>query len=209
VMASLITAIGAYLIGSVPSGYIAGRIAGVDIRKAGSGNIGATNVTRTLGKAYGYPVFVVDFGKGLVAVLCAKHVPQWTGSATVVDVLQIIAGVGCVLGNAFPVWLSFRGGKGVAVSAGVIFGLMPWAAFIVMLTWLVTFYLTRYVSLASVVAALVLPIAVLALLHFQQTSNLLFFYVALCLTAVMVLRHRSNMVRLFRGTEPRFRKGGD
>src|SRR3984893_1608114 len=130
-----------YLIGSFPSGYIAGRIAGIDIRKAGSGNIGATNVTRTLGKAYGYPVLIADFGKSLVAVVCAKHVPQWTGSATAVDVLQIIAGVCCVLGNAFPVWLGFRGGKGVAVSAGVIFGLMPWAALIVMLTLLVTFCL--------------------------------------------------------------------
>lgn len=208
-IALLITAIGSYLIGSVPSGYIAGRTAGIDIRKTGSGNIGATNVVRTLGKAYGYPVFFADFGKGLLAVLCAKNVPHWTGSAVAVDVLQIIAAVCCVLGNAFPVWLGFRGGKGVAVSTGVIFGLMPWAAIIVMLTWLATFYLTRYVSLASIVAALVLPIAVVALLHFHQMDKPLFFYVALALTALVIFRHRSNIVRLMGGTEPRFRKGGD
>jgi len=209
VIALLITALASYLIGSIPSGYIAGRIAGIDIRKSGSGNIGATNVVRTLGKAYGYPVFLADFGKGLLAVLCAKALPNWIGSTVAVDILQITAAVCCVIGNAFPVWLGFRGGKGVAVSAGVIFGLMPWAALIVMLTWLATFYLTRYVSLASIVAVLVLPVAVGALLHFNHMKESLFFYVAFALTALVIFRHRSNIARLIRGTEPRSRKGGD
>jgi acyl phosphate:glycerol-3-phosphate acyltransferase len=208
-MALLITALGSYLIGSIPSGYIAGRIAGIDIRKSGSGNIGATNVVRTLGKAYGYPVFFADAGKGLLAVLCAKVVPDWIGSTVAVDVLPITAAVCCVLGNAFPIWLGFRGGKGVAVSAGVIFGLMPWAALIVMLTWLATFYLTRYVSLASIVAVLVLPVAVVVLLHFHEMNEPHFLYVALALTALVIFRHRSNIARLMRGTETRFRKDGD
>jgi acyl phosphate:glycerol-3-phosphate acyltransferase len=208
-MALLITALGSYLIGSIPSGYIAGRIAGIDIRKSGSGNIGATNVVRTLGKAYGYPVFFADVGKGLLAVLCAKVVPDWIGSTVAVDVLPITAAVCCVLGNAFPIWLGFRGGKGVAVSAGVIFGLMPWAALIVILTWLATFYLTRYVSLASIVAVLVLPVAVVVLLHFHEMNEPHFLYVALALTALVIFRHRSNIARLMRGTEARFRKDGD
>lgn len=205
----LVVALVSYLIGSVPSGYIAGRIAGVDIRSVGSGNIGATNVTRSLGKHYGYPVFAADFSKGLLSVFVANwiaHQPSAIGSA---DLYEIVAAVCCVLGNAFPVWLGFRGGKGVAVSAGLLFGLMPWAGLVVILLWVAMFYLTRYVSLASIVAALMLPVTVFLLLHFKQMTEWSFLYVSIALTAFVVFRHRSNISRLMQGTEQRFRKRGD
>jgi glycerol-3-phosphate acyltransferase PlsY len=198
-----------YLIGSVPSGYIAGRMAGVDIRAIGSGNIGATNVTRALGKKYGYPVFAADFSKGLVAVFAADRIAQQPNAFGSAAMFEIVAAVCCVLGNAFPIWLGFRGGKGVAVSAGLLFALMPWAAVIAMVVWVSIFYLTGYVSLASLIAAATLPLAVLALLHFSKMTEWSFLYVSIGLTAFVILRHRSNIGRLIRGSEQRFRKGGD
>jgi glycerol-3-phosphate acyltransferase PlsY len=204
-----VVALISYLIGSVPSGYIAGRIAGVDIRTVGSGNIGATNVTRTLGKRYGYPVFAVDFCKGLLVVFLANRLAQLPTAIAPAEIYDIVAAVCCVLGNAFPVWLGFRGGKGVAISAGLLFALMPWAGLVAIVIWVAIFLLTRYVSLASIIAALVLPLTVLVLLHFRQMNEWSFLYVSLALTAFVVLRHRSNISRLFRGTEERFRKRGD
>jgi len=196
-----------YLLGSIPAGYLAGRMAGIDIRKLGSGNIGATNVVRVLGKRYGYPVFAVDFLKGLAAVFAAtcvaKHLDLTERSS---QIFGITAGVCCVLGHSFPIWLRFNGGKGVATSLGVIFGLMPVAALIVVGVWLLTFQLSRYVSVASIVAALTLPIMVMLVSHRQQSDNTVVFYFSLCLTAVIILRHRPNLVRLIRGTEPRFRR---
>lgn len=196
-----------YLLGSIPTGYLAGRIAGVDIRKTGSGNIGATNVVRTLGKRYGYPVFAIDLLKGLAAVMIATALaghldltPRW------IQVFGITAGVCCVLGHSFTVWLKFKGGKGVATSIGVILGLMPLAALIVLGVWIVTFELGRYVSLASMIAAAALPIAVVLLSRHVQSDNAVLVYFSVFLTAVIVLRHRANLVRLIRGTEPRFRR---
>ena len=208
-IALLTVALVSYLIGSVPSGYIAGRIAGVDIRKIGSGNIGATNVTRALGKKYGYPVFAADFSKGLVSVFIASRIALRLDTVESTALLEIVAAVCCVLGNAFPVWLGFRGGKGVAVSAGLLFGMMPWAGLIAILVWIATFYLTRYVSLASIIAALTMPLTVLALLHLKRMTEWSFLYVSICLTAFVILRHRSNISRLFRGTEERFSKNGN
>ncbi|MEY2439292.1 MAG: acyl phosphate:glycerol-3-phosphate acyltransferase [Verrucomicrobiota bacterium] len=202
--------VGSYFIGSIPSGYLAGRLGGIDIRKVGSGNIGATNVTRALGKRFGYAVFAADFSKGLAAVLCAKliarHVGEWWYNE---EIFPIAAAVFCVIGNAFPVWLGFRGGKGVAVSAGVIFALMPLAAAVVTLIWFVTFQVTRYVSLASMIGALALPVIVLVMLHFGLMNQFFLFYVALGLTGIVILRHRSNLSRLMRGTERRFHRSGD
>ena len=196
-----------YLIGSIPSGYLTGRIAGIDIRKVGSGNIGATNVTRTLGRRYGYPVFLVDFAKGALAVwvsilLTRRAQPNLVST----EIYGIFAAISCVLGHVFPVWLGFKGGKGVATSAGTLFGLMPLAALIGLGVWVVVFELTRYVSVASIAAAMVFPIAIFALTYANQPNSLALFYFSLCLTAVVVLRHRSNLFRLARGTEPRFKR---
>jgi len=196
-----------YLLGSIPAGYLAGRIAGIDIRKVGSGNIGATNVTRTLGRRYGYPVFLVDFAKGALAV-CVSVLLGWhlEPKPRSTEMYGIVGAVFCVLGHVFPVWLRLKGGKGVATSAGALFGLMPLAALIGVAVWVLTFEVTRYVSVASVTAAVILPFAVLGLAYARRTNGLELFYVSLCLAAVVVFRHRSNLSRLVHGTEPRFKR---
>ncbi|TMP91002.1 MAG: acyl-phosphate glycerol 3-phosphate acyltransferase, partial [Verrucomicrobia bacterium] len=111
-----------------------------------------------------------------------------------------------VIGHSFPVWLRFKGGKGVATSAGALFGLMPLAALVGALIWFVTFKLTRYVSVASITAAVALPIIIFVMTSLNQTHRKGLFYSSICLAAVVVLRHRSNFVGLMRGTEPRFQK---
>jgi acyl phosphate:glycerol-3-phosphate acyltransferase len=195
-----------YLLGSIPAGYLAGRIAGIDIRTMGSGNIGATNVTRILGKHFGYPVFVIDFLKGLIAVrvsiLVAK---QMQLPETLMELVGIIAAIACVVGHIFPVWLRFKGGKGVATSAGALFGLMPLAALVGALIWFFVFKLTRYVSVASITAAIALPIVIFILLSQSEVHSGTLFYFSICVAALVVLRHRSNIVRLVNGTEPRFK----
>jgi glycerol-3-phosphate acyltransferase PlsY len=203
-----VIALVSYLIGSIPSGYVAGRIANIDIRKVGSGNIGATNVTRALGKRYGYPVFIADFSKGLGSVLLARFAGEHYFVAHT-ELLQIVAGVFCVLGNAFPVWLRFRGGKGVATSAGMLFGLTPLAVLVAIVVWVVTFQVTRYVSAASITAAVTLPVTVFVLMHLMKTNSSLILYVSIGLAVVVVLRHRSNLSRLMRGTEERFERRED
>src|ERR1700759_4392954 len=130
----------AHLLRSIPSGLIAGRLAGVDIRQCGSGNIGATNVTRALGKKYGYPVFFADFAKGLISVLLAYEIARRFVPQQRPEIFEIVAAIFVVLGNAFPVWLRFRGGKGVAVSAGMLFGIVPIAAVTVVLLWIIIFF---------------------------------------------------------------------
>jgi glycerol-3-phosphate acyltransferase PlsY len=194
-----------YLIGSFPAGYLAGRLAGIDIRKQGSGNIGATNVTRVLGKHYGYPVFALDFLKGFTAVGFSALIAKHRGSPPEsLQFFQLAAAVSCVLGHSFPVWLRFRGGKGVATSAGVLFAIMPLAAVIVITIWIITFKITRYVSVASITAVLVLPITVAIIMHFKKTDERVFLYFTMAMAAVIIFRHQSNLSRLRRGTESRF-----
>src|SRR6266480_1904338 len=200
-----VVVIGSYLLGSIPFGYLAGRIGGIDIRKCGSGNVGATNVMRTLGKSYGYPVFVADFLKGFGAVkmslLIATRVQsEWNSP----EMFGILAAISSVIGHSFPVWLHFKGGKGVATSAGALFALAPVAALVGVAIWILTFWLTRYVSLASIAAAAALPLIILASTSLSRTTGRLLFYSSVCLAAVVIWRHRSNLSRLMRGTEPRF-----
>jgi acyl phosphate:glycerol-3-phosphate acyltransferase len=197
--------IGSYLLGSIPFGYLAGRIAGIDIRKCGSGNVGATNVTRMLGKSYGYPVFAGDFLKGFGAVRMAFLVgtrghSEWNSP----EIFGILAAIASVIGHSFPVWLRFKGGKGVATSAGALFGLAPVAAIAGAAIWILTFWLTRYVSVASITATAALPFIVLATTWLSGTAGKSLFYSSVCLAAVVIWRHRSNLSRLLHGTEPRF-----
>jgi acyl phosphate:glycerol-3-phosphate acyltransferase len=203
----VIAGFASYLIGSIPAGYIAGRIVGIDIRTVGSGNIGATNVTRVLGKRYGYPVFIVDFLKGFAAVGMSIMIAKRAQPASIPsELFGVVGAVACVLGHSFPVWLGFKGGKGVAASAGALFGLMPFVALIAVAVWLVIFYLTRYVSVASMTAALAVPIAILSMMLLGQTGGTALLYFSICLAAVVIVRHRSNLSRLVRGTEPRFKR---
>ena len=144
-MSYIVVAISAYLLGSIPFGFLAGRLAGVDVRQQGSGNIGATNVLRVLGRKYGYPVFVADTLKGFGAVrfgLWLGH--DWASAYK----LGVLAAICAVLGHSFPVWLGFRGGKGVATSAGAYFGLLPMETLIAIGIWIITFLLFGFVSLA-------------------------------------------------------------
>src|SRR5437763_10939323 len=204
-MACLVAALIGYFIGSLPTGYIIGRLRGIDVRKLGSGNIGATNLTRVLGKQFGYSVFIVDFLKGLVAVFLALGIAHWCGSSALVrDVCAALAGMLSVIGHSYPVWLGFKGGKGVATSLGSLFGLHWISATVVCLVWIVVFQVTRYVSLASIAAAIALPVTIATMLFLKQLQTPILLYFAVCLAAIIVLRHRSNLSRLFKGTEPRF-----
>ena len=195
----------AYLLGSIPSGYIAGRIGGIDVRKVGSGNVGATNVTRVLGKQFGYPVFIVDFAKGLVAVAVAEVIAKDAQSTPkFVDLCTTLAAIFSVIGHSYPIWLGFKGGKGVATSLGSLFGLNWVAATVGCVVWIVAFQATRYVSLSSIAAALALPVTVATMMFLKQLQTPILLYFVLCLATIIVLRHRSNLSRLLKGTEPRF-----
>lgn len=197
---SLLAFLCAYLLGSIPFGFLAGRLRGVDIRREGSGNIGATNALRVLGKSTGYAVFVLDFLKGLVGVgACA-----WIAGG--MEPAMVAAAIGVILGHNFPVWLSFKGGKGIATSAGVIIALFPPLAFLLALVmWVVLFFTTRYVSLASMAAAATLPAVVFVLAVLGRASWLL-AVVAGAMALLAILRHRGNIQRLLDGTEPRFER---
>lgn len=196
--------VGSYLLGSIPFGYLAGKFAGIDIRKFGSGNVGATNVVRVLGKKYGYPVFVLDFLKGFGAVrismlMATGPLPEWNSP----EIFGIAAAMSCVIGHLYPPWLKFKGGKGVATAAGALFALAPIVGVIGVVIWMVMFWVTRYVSLASVTAAVALPVVILVISWRSQNAKAIFYF-SVCVAAVVIWRHRSNLLRLLRGTEPRF-----
>ncbi len=200
----------AYLLGSIPFGLLIGRLKGIDVRQHGSGNIGATNVWRVLGPKWGGTTFLLDAGKGFLAVRIAQNI-AWRLQAppSLEDQFMAYAGVfaalACIIGHSFPVWLKFKGGKGVATSLGVIIGLMPALATAVVLTvWIGVFGLSRYVSLASVVSAIALPLTVGALLKAEELQGSAYFAFACAAAFLVVRRHRDNIKRLFAGTENRF-----
>ncbi len=197
--------IGSYLLGSIPFGYLAGRIVGIDIRTAGSGNVGATNVVRVLGRKYGYPVFALDVLKGFGAVMMSKLIaPGQPSEWNSPEILGILAAMSSVFGHLYPPWLKFKGGKGVATSAGALLALTPAATLIGVAIWIIVFGLTRYVSLASITAAIILPIVILVIRSHDQNNAKPLVYASACVAAVVIWRHRSNLSRLMRGTEPRF-----
>lgn len=201
----ILTALAAYFLGSVPTGFLVARAKGVDIRGVGSGNIGATNAFRVLGKGLGLLVLLLDFAKGLLACL---GVPPLMATMTDVElgghaiVLGLVAAVGSVLGHNFTVWLRFKGGKGVATSAGALAALTPLALAIGLVVWSVLLGLTRYVSLGSIGAAMAVPIAT----WFTTRSGLLTGATSV-LGALVILRHRTNIGRLLNGTENRIEFG--
>ena len=185
-----------YLLGSIPSGYLAGRwCQGIDLRELGSGSTGATNVLRQVGKGPALVVFVIDVAKGAIAVLLASSL---TEGAPLSDWLQVLAGLAALAGHIWPVWLGFKGGKAVATGLGLFLGL-AWpvglACFGIFLT---TLSLFRIVSLSSVVAAISLPLLMAA-----GTDGTAKLVVALVAMALVVWRHRSNLQRIKAGTEPR------
>ena len=188
-----------YLLGAIPFAVIIARFCGVDIFKVGSGNPGATNVKRSCGKAAGNLCFFLDASKGFAATafpLCAHFFGiEFSEPQT----LAYVGLVAAIVGHSFSVFIKFRGGKGVAVTIGGLLAIM-WAAILVALVlWVVVFYSTRYVSLASIAMALALPVA--AAFFYPMGVHT---YIAIAIAVVIVVRHRSNIVRLIKGTENRF-----
>ncbi|MGL4404424.1 MAG: glycerol-3-phosphate 1-O-acyltransferase PlsY [Notoacmeibacter sp.] len=189
-----LTIVAGYLLGSIPFGLILTRLAGTeDLRSIGSGNIGATNVLRTGHKGLAAATLLLDALKGTAAVLIATIMPL---EATP------FAALGAFLGHLYPVWLKFKGGKGVATFLGVLLGLMPIAALVFAVVWLVTAFVSRYSSLSALIASIAAPIAI----YFQGDATLAGL-VAL-LTAMIFWKHRENITRLFAGTEGKIGQKG-
>jgi acyl phosphate:glycerol-3-phosphate acyltransferase len=188
-----------YLVGAIPTGYLAGRLfRGIDLREHGSKNLGATNVYRTLGWRYAIPVLLLDVAKGALPVLV--FAPQVSDS----QLFALACGIAAILGHVFSVFVRFRGGKGVATAAGVMLGLTPLALGVAALAWLVIVTLSGYVSLASIAAAAVFPVAVYILERPDRPEIL--WLDALVAVAIIWL-HRANIRRLLNGTESRFGRG--
>jgi acyl phosphate:glycerol-3-phosphate acyltransferase len=184
----------AYLLGAMPFALIAGKLHGVDLRIAGSGNLGATNVFRTLGRTAGIAVMVLDIAKGTAAVLIATALTD--------NPWPLAAGALVILGHVFPVWTGFRGGKGVATGAGALIGLVPAVSGVLVLLWVLIVLTTRYVSVASVAAGI--AAAPLAWLFGAPWSYVVFIAIA---AAFVIWKHRENIVRLSKGTENRISLG--
>lgn len=214
-----------YLIGSIPFGLLIGKLKGKDIRKEGSGNIGATNVTRVVGKGWGKLCFFLDFLKGAIPVLIVSYltpkelfpfitklVPAaWQQCMNQVPdplaVLPSLAAFATVSGHIWPVYLKFKGGKGVSTAAGAILALNPLALIGAALVWIITFFTSRYVSLASILAAVSMPVFVIALsLCKVSKASIPEIILFILLALLTVLKHSSNIKRLKDGTESRFDK---
>jgi glycerol-3-phosphate acyltransferase PlsY len=197
--------LGGYLLGSIPSGYLAARwLAGIDLRQEGSGSTRATNVLRVLGKGPALAVFLVDVLKGTGAVLLAKAVLGGTAlTGTVLDAWVVGAGLAALAGHIWPIWLGWRGGKAVATGLGMLLGLAWPVGLACFGLFLTVLSVSRIVSLSSMVAAIGLPLLMLG--WFPQHGGFRPAYLALALlTTLLVLwRHRSNLQRLLAGTEPR------
>lgn len=193
-----------YVSGAVPFGYIAGRLKGMDIRQHGSGNIGATNVIRVLGKGVGIPVFLLDMLKGWLPVfLAAGWLARQGRASEIVSSGAVLAGFGAVLGHMFTFWLGFKGGKGVATTAGVLLGVNPLAMLGGLVVWLGFFFSTRFVSLASIMSGVGVAATMAGLMAFHGRWDFVMLGFGLLVMVLVIVRHRSNISRLLQGTEPR------
>ncbi|HEY7481252.1 MAG TPA: glycerol-3-phosphate 1-O-acyltransferase PlsY [Gemmatimonadales bacterium] len=185
-----------YFVGAIPTSYLAGRLfRGIDLREHGSKNLGATNVFRTLGWRYAIPVGLVDVAKGAVPVLV--FAPQVSDS----QLFALACGIGAILGHVFSIFVRFRGGKGVATAAGVMLGLTPLALGVSTVAWLIVLTLSGYVSLASIAAAAVFPVAVYLL---ERPDRPEILWLDALVAAAIIWLHRANIRRLINGTESRF-----
>ena len=194
--------VAAYLLGSIPFGLLFARLfGGPDVRSAGSGNIGATNVSRVVGNSAGILTLIFDVGKGAAAVWLAGRFSEESAA------WMMIAGIAALIGHCYPIWLKFRGGKGVATAAGVFFMLSPLgtAGAVLLFAAVVAFW--RYVSLGSISAAAAMPVLIYFLWAPRHAPPLMISFGTLAAAALIVWKHRGNIRRLLAGEEPRFRLG--
>jgi glycerol-3-phosphate acyltransferase PlsY len=212
----ILTALAAYLLGSIPTGFLVAKAKGIDIRAVGSGNIGATNTMRVLGKPAGVAVLLLDALKGFAACYILPPLvwnwlaPHYSGIFVYFDKASpefqmryyLVAGIFAVLGHNYTCWLKFRGGKGIATTAGVYLVLAPWAVLVALAVFILAVLLTRYVSVSSISAAVALPVTVCVM----SPHNVLLGIVTTALGAMAIYKHKSNIQRLMNGTENRFGK---
>ncbi len=196
----------AWFCGSLPFGYWAGLLKGIDVRKHGSGNIGATNVIRVLGKKIGIPVFILDALKGFAPVLLASWWMTHKEGASInaASLVAVLCAAASVLGHMFTFWLGFKGGKGVATTAGAMLGLAPELLLVGVLTWFVVVYTTRYVALASMAAGFAMPAAGAIIMAIRGSWNYVILVFGIVIALLVLIRHRSNISRMLAGTENRF-----
>ena len=185
-----------YFVGAIPTSYLLSRfLAGIDLRQHGSGNLGATNLYRVLGWKYAIPAAAVDIAKGAIPVLV--FAPHASNS----QVFALACGVAAILGHVFSLFVGFKGGKGVATAAGVMLGLAPLALTAVAVVWALLVRVTGYVSVASIAAAALLPLAVYLL---EDSTSPALLWIATVIAAGVIILHRRNIQRLAKGTENRF-----
>ena len=230
VLTYILTALGAYLIGSIPTGFLVAKAKGIDIRSVGSGNIGATNAMRVLGKPAGIFVLLADAAKGFGACFLgqltigllapnAYAIDYWGNTddlryhfymafhdwRVMMEYTPIIAGIFAVLGHNYTCWLKFKGGKGIATTAGVYLALAPWPLFLALSVFILATLLTRYVSVGSIAAAIALPAAVWVWpVSFPNYNHTFLGIVTTALGALAIYKHKGNIQRLMAGTENRF-----
>jgi glycerol-3-phosphate acyltransferase PlsY len=206
VLPYLLVSLAAYLLGSIPFGYILVRLfLKEDIRAKGSGNIGATNVIRSGSRGLGALTFLLDACKGYAAVILASRIAS-IPSLTPINYQDAaaLAALFVILGHIYTIWLRFKGGKGVATAFGVFLALAPWAALAALAVFILSVALTRYVSLGSILAAVAFPIFALLLPHPARTT--LLTAVLLAIPVIVIAKHHQNIARLLQGTENRFGK---
>ena len=199
----IIVAVAAYLLGSIPTGFLVAKAKGIDIRSVGSGNIGATNAMRVLGKPAGIFVLLMDAAKGFFAVGLGYFIAKSYGAAeTQIETARILAGIFAVLGHNYTCWLKFKGGKGIATTAGVYLSLAPWAVLVGLVVFILAVLLTKYVSVGSIAAAIALPVTV----WIMTPQNIFLGIVSTALGALAIYKHKTNIQRLMAGTENKLGK---
>ncbi len=220
VVAYIVVAVAAYLLGSIPFGFLVAKAKGIDIRSVGSGNIGATNAMRVLGKPAGIFVLLMDAAKGwlacfwgmLVCIYCFSpshkveinfsHENYELAFNQFAEPHLILAGIFAVLGHNYTCWLRFKGGKGIATTAGVFLALAPWALLVALVVFILAVLLTKYVSVGSIAAAIALPVTV----WIMSPQNLFLCIVTTALGVLAIYKHKANIQRLMAGTENRLGK---
>ncbi len=194
---SLLLCIFAFIIGSIPWGYIIGKTKGIDLRKVGSGNIGATNVLRIIGKKEALITLLLDISKGIIPVLVIKLIPSYGDNLF----LTGLVGTCAILGHCFSPFLRLKGGKGVATTIGVLLAYTPLAGFITIIIWIITFKFSKISSLGALISFTLLPINVYLL---NYSDEIIFF--AFLFTIIIYIRHAPNIKRLLQGTESKIRE---